>query len=372
MQKLREKNFYLLLLAALVIIASIPLLQLTAESKEYDYYKEQITAAEKMLQLIEAVKQLRSEQGLPFNEEDRHQTGLIGQRYTGITTTLGDVAAKRTVCQPDMAAMLVRMLVEAGIKEGDTVAASMTGSFPGLNLAFFAASDALKLKLRYISSIGASMYGANEEDLTFPEIAYYLYRDNLISNPALAISMGGDRDMGDEMLEVSREKVRRRVQKLPIFYLEEGDFSKNLTKRRELFEKDSEVDAFVSIGGHTSSLGHDEKSLELGQGILLAKGERTSNLQAWKIKQSDKTGLLQYYLSREIAVINLLNIRRIVSDYGLPFDPMQIEQEIGVSPVYYHKTYNLSIIYIVLLLVLSLLVSYAVLQKNTINKHKSR
>ena len=359
MSKMRSPKF-LLVLAVLVLLASFPLLKNTQESKKNSYYDSQLAAAQKMQDLMAAVNQYKIDNNLVINEEDKMASGLIGERYSGITTTLGDPAAKRTVCQPDMAALLVRMFKEAGIEKGDKVAASMTGSFPGLNLALFAASDVLELDLRYISSIGASMYGANDEALTFPEIAYRLFQDGYISTAPIAISMGGDRDMGDEMFAPSREKVRERVSKLPVFYLEEGDFAKNLEKRRELYGKESEIDCFLSIGGHTSSLGHDERALDLGQGVLLKKGQPTNQLAAFKTRRTNKTGLLQYYLGQGTAVINLLNIKRICSSYSLPFDPREAQEVLGVSPVYYQKTYNRPLIYITLALTLALLAVYVI------------
>lgn len=169
--------------------------------------------------------------------------------------------------------------------------------------------------------------------------------------------------MGDEMPEASRHAVRERVRALPVYYLEEGDFTENLRKRRELFGRDSEIDAFVSVGGHTSSLGHDERSADLGQGVLHKKGETISLMQSWRFRQNEKTGLLQYYLGKKTAVLNILNVKRLVSTYLLPFDPPRIDHELGVSPVYYEKIYNKTAITFILLSVIGLIMLFAISQK---------
>lgn len=293
-----------------------------------------------MQKLSKQVKAYKQELGIVMSPEDAQGTGLLGREYSGITTTIGDLQAKKISTNPDMAALLVRLLKEAGVREGDRIAASLSGSFPGLNLALFSAAEVLDLDLNYISSIGSSMYGANEEELTFPEIAYYLYRDGLISWPPLAISMGGDRDMGDEMLAKARELVRERVQRLPVYYLEEGDFQKNLEERLALYSKDGEPAAFVSVGGHTTSLGHDERALDLGQGVLLSRGEKLSPFAAWKTKKSEKTGLIQHYLAEGTAVIHLLNIKKLAFEYGLTANACEKEQNIGRAKVYYTRSYS--------------------------------
>lgn len=84
---------------------------------------------------MEAVRGYREELGLPLSPGDFHKTGLIGEEYTDITTTLGSIEAKRTAADPDMAALLVRMFSEAGLRSGDRVGAGFFRVFPSLNLA---------------------------------------------------------------------------------------------------------------------------------------------------------------------------------------------------------------------------------------------
>lgn len=55
---------------------------------------------------------------------------MIGEEYTDITTTLGSIEAKRTAADPDMAALLVRMFSEAGLRSGDRVGAGFCRPSP--------------------------------------------------------------------------------------------------------------------------------------------------------------------------------------------------------------------------------------------------
>ncbi len=85
-------------------------------------------------------------------------TGIIGDEFTPLTTSLGDVEAKRTSTNPAFAALLVKFFHDAGLKRGDVVAVGASGSFPALLLATLSTSRVLGLEPIVIYSIGASMY----------------------------------------------------------------------------------------------------------------------------------------------------------------------------------------------------------------------
>ena len=62
-------------------------------------------------------------------------------------TTLGEIEAKRVSASPAWPRALVREFHRAGLRPGDVVAASFSGSFPGINLAVMSASEAMGLQL---------------------------------------------------------------------------------------------------------------------------------------------------------------------------------------------------------------------------------
>jgi len=81
------------------------------------------------------------------NPFDPMKTGLIGLESSPLTTTLGQLEAKRTTTNPAMAALLVRLLHQAGVKKGQVVAAGASGSFPALAVAAYCAARAMEVKL---------------------------------------------------------------------------------------------------------------------------------------------------------------------------------------------------------------------------------
>ena len=82
--------------------------------------------------------------------------GIIGVEFNEITTTLGALESKRTSANPNFAAVLVDLLLEADLEEGDKVAMNLSSSFPALNIASIVACETLDLEPVIISSIGSS------------------------------------------------------------------------------------------------------------------------------------------------------------------------------------------------------------------------
>lgn len=289
-----------------------------------EYYQTQVQAARQLEACFQAVKGYKQELGLPLNEQDLHQTGMIGESYTEITTTLGAPEAKRTTAWPDMAALCVRLLYEAGVRPGDTVGAGFSGSFPGMNLAVVVACESMEVELVCITSVGASTYGANNPELTFPEMMWRLEQDGLIKTQSAAVTMGGTNDVGEDMEKQTAAEIRARLAGLKLSPADYPEFSENLTWRQELYRTYG-IDCFVAVGGNVTSLGRGESGISLGQGVL--QPNRPPRLD-------ENSGLIQYYLANDLPVINLLNIKQLVAEYGLPYDPVDWP-EIGQSAVYW-------------------------------------
>ena len=328
----KKENTVLFLMAAVLALLTLSVL-LTHKSATLgrnEYYQIQVEAARRLERCFAAVRGYKEELGIPLSEDDIHQTGMIGLPYTGITTTSGALEAKRTTAWPDMAALCVRMLFEAGVRPGDTVGAGFSGSFPGMNLAVVAACESMGVELVCISSVGASTYGANNPELTFPEMMYRLKQDGLIGTGSAAVTMGGYRDIGSDMDEELAGQIRQRLADLGMYLIEEADFQANLNLRETIYRKEGPIDCFVAVGGNVTSLGQGEAGVSLGQGVL--HPERSLRIDA-------SSGLVQRYLAGGVPVINLLNIKKLMADYSMPYDPVQWPP-VGQSAVYSNVRYE--------------------------------
>ncbi len=290
------------------------------------YAEQQIHAAEQMKTLSAQVRAYKAEAGIPLSKEDRQQTGLLGEDYHSYTTSLGDPAAKRTSTDPDMAALMVRYFHQLHLKPGDRIGLAFSGSFPGLNLATLAASEQMQLNPVICSSFGASTFGANQPELSFPELLHRLVEDGLLSKDSDLVTLGGDADVLKDKEEEQIRFVVERYQSLGLPLYQEPDEQKNVAYKGRFFQKDGPIRAFVAVGGNMTFFGRNAGTLANHQGILYPGTIRNV--------YGSKDGLLGYFLHQNIPVIHMLNLKKIVADAGLPFDPMEF-QPTGSSAIYF-------------------------------------
>jgi len=320
---MKRKKQLALLCAALWLAAGIVMTSLGAVQVRAEDYETKLAAAHLMQNWMDEVKSYKVEAGLLLVPEDIHQTGMIGEAYTPITTTHGAIEAKRTTAGPDMAALMVQLLGEAGIGPGDTVGAGFSGSFPGMNLAVLAACQTMGVRCVYIASVGASTYGANQPECTFPDMVCRLYRDGLLEQPPALVTPGGADDCGLDMDGELREQVLGRIAGYGVEILRESDFETNLQIRMELYQREGPIQCFIGVGGNLTTTGAGGQEVDCG---LLPGGT---------IRAVDKnSGLLQRYNHQGLPVIHLLNIKKLTADYGLPYDP-ESRPVIGESQVYF-------------------------------------
>jgi len=253
------------------------------------------------------------------NPFDPMKTGLIGLESSPLTTTLGQLEAKRTTTNPAMGALLVRLLHQAGVKKGQVVAAGASGSFPALAVAAYCAARAMEVKLLVIVSLGASQWGANQPDFTWLSIEKCLRQAGFKQHRLLAVTWGGEDDSGREYPEDLKSRLRQEAQALGLEFLEPDGLKSMVETHVRLFKEAAgarPVRAFINIGGSLVNLGRDSSVLELRPGLTQVK----------KIPPENRCGLIQRLASEGIPVIHLLNIRGLVERYNLPWDPQPLPQ----------------------------------------------
>lgn len=206
-----------------------------------------------------------------INDPDR--TLLVGQKHTLITSTEGNHQAKLATINPNVAAMMVQLLREAGTEPGDRVAAALTGSFPGLNLAFLAACVELRLKPTIVSSVSSSWYGANDPDFTWLDMERALFDAGEIDFRSVAASIGGADDRGRSLPPEGRDLIRKAIERNGIELIYAPDVESSIAERlkiysRELGDTVGGYAVFVNVGGGVSSLGSPENAKLIPLGLV--------------------------------------------------------------------------------------------------------
>lgn len=286
-----------------------------------------ITAAEIMGEAMAVLKTCREENGLGIDQKtDINRTGLIGVEFSPITTSIGNLEAKRTTANPNMAALVVHLLQKAGIREGDAVAVGASGSFPALIIAVMSAAKAMDIDPLLMCSLGASQWGANRLDFHFLKMLECLSAADIFDYRPVGVSIGGERDVGDGMPDDVRALLVGDIEDGGFLFIKEPELSANVQKKMHIFEEKAGskgIKCFVNIGGNWSNIGVDSEILNLKPGLVKIR----------EIPADSRRGLVFQMADRQIPVIHLLFIKGLVERYGLPWDPVPLP-EAGSGQIY--------------------------------------
>ena len=82
-------------------------------------YELKLKAAQRMAAAMQVLKDFRMAEAVFIDDvNDPNETALVGSQFTHITTDEGDLDAKISVLDPNVAAMVVDYLHRAGLKDG--------------------------------------------------------------------------------------------------------------------------------------------------------------------------------------------------------------------------------------------------------------
>jgi len=293
-------------------------LQIFSSERGSPYSGKMIEAARIMEKAVSIIGDYCVRSGISIDKTlDPNQTGLIGPEQSEIVTTLGHLEAKRSTTNPDFAGLIVHLLVQAGVREGDSVAVGCSASFPGLMVASLAAARAMDLQPILIISLGASSYGATNVDFHLLDITQLLIEKGVFTVPPAAITLGGERDIGKDYTPEMRDRLIRQIKSSRIPFIYEPDLRKNVMERLKIYKMDSsdrKVSAFINTGGSYANMGTSSLVLKVRSGLnrsiaLPSKSER---------------GVLFEMIARKIPCIHLLYIKGMTMKYGLPWDPVPL------------------------------------------------
>jgi poly-gamma-glutamate system protein len=312
----RTKAIYVLAALSLLFLV---LAKLIAE-RPLPVKEEMFRASRLMQAAIGTIGRCREEQGVAVDpDEDINQTGLIGLENSPITTSLGNLAAKRTTVNPNFAGLVVRLLYEAGVRSGDPVAVGASSSFPALVVATLCAVETLDGRPLLICSLGASQWGANRPGFSWLEIQECLRRSGTIGTEPIALSLGGEGDVGQDMSPAGRAYLTQRAEETDVPFLGEPDLEQNVRRRLSLYQAAAggrAIKAFVNIGGGYANMGTDSEILKVSPGLATFS----------RIPPPQQRGVIFEMAARGVPVIHLLYVKGLCERYGLPWDPRPLPQ----------------------------------------------
>ena len=349
-----KRDLLLVFTAATLGVGYLGLARFSTESKA-PWYAEKLAASRLAQKAMASIKAEKRARHIPIDRSsDINQTGMIGVRWSGMTTTLGVLEAKRTSTNPDFAAVVVGLLKQCGAKKGDRIAVNLSGSFPALSISALSAIEVLSLRPVVIASLGASMWGANDPLFTWLDVEQVVRERELIDTRSSAVSLGGALDVGKDMDDEVRAQLRARIGATHTPFLDEPDFEKNLARRMALYLADGVPACFINIGGNLASGGAEADSGMLKPGLIRSLDDAGTRIG----------GLMNAFLKRKIPVIHLLDLKALAVSAGLPYDPVP-QPEPGSGGCFRTTRYNLAYIAALLAFAAAALVAYVRLGKKS-------
>jgi poly-gamma-glutamate system protein len=244
-------------------------------------------------------------------------SALIGAEITPLVTTLGSLEAKRLSTRTEWARELTLRISGAGVRPGDAVAAGLSGSFPGLNLALAAACQSMGVRLISVASVTASTWGANEAGFTWPEMESRLVRKGILEPVSVAISPGGAEDQALDLEPEGRllmeEILKKAAADLGCEVLRSSSLEQGVDQRMELYDRLSagrRLALYVNIGGGEISMGRSPAILRLRSGFIPQK--------LWDL--SPGRGVMARFAERGVPVLTLLNVRDLALRWRIAGD----------------------------------------------------
>jgi hypothetical protein len=384
-----------LLLITIISLAGLSLVERWKVENQQPFYEEKMAAARLAQEGFAAIKAARLELGSNRRIDrsiDPAGTGLIGLPMSAVTSVSGEVAAKQTAANPNFAAVMVELLKEAGVREGDCVAIGLSGSFPALNICTYAACETLKLRPLVISSASASQFGANIPELMWPQMERILRRqgrrvpvlDEATGEPkvdpegnpvtrevgvfktkSIAVSIGGVDDRGTGLTEEGLNLVRTAIETTGLTPfrpdappIPEGgdvlealqkDFAANVDERMALYREHAEgpIKTYINVGGGTVSVGKNIGKLMFEVGLNKRPPRHVR----------DVDGVMPRFIKEGVPVIHIVHVNTLADRFGLPLEP-ETMPPVGAGGVFYGIDYSKPLVFGVLSFILLSLYSF--------------
>lgn len=260
---------------------------------------------------FQLINQLKIEKGITNHDFDvLKYCGLMGIEYSTITTTLGSLEAKQTAINPFFSALILEYFESQNINQNSIVGLNISGSFPSLAIAALAATQTIGAKTILISSLGSSMYGANDPVCTWLDMEKYLNKYGNLETSSILVSPGGGNDIGLGLIDGGIEDIHLAADRNGVVLFMAKSLEESITKRLEIF-KENKIDVLINIGGNHPAMGNCIHSLSIPNGMSLKLNSCND----------DGRSLLFRISEMGIPIIHLLNLKELALRNGLQLTP---------------------------------------------------
>lgn len=323
---------------SLVALAVVGVLLLTAVERskspvKQPYFDEKMVAAARTMAALEAIRSARLGSGVPIDVvNDPNETGLIGHEFSLITTSRGSHDEKLHALDPNIAGVFVDMLKRARVGEDDLVAVAVTGAFPLLNAGMLCAIESLGATPVVITSVGSSMWGANDPRMTWLDMESVLLENGIIAHRSVAASRGGGDDRGRGLSPEGRALVDSAAARNGVPLIDEPTLDESIARRMELYDEAAAGRAYslyVNVGGGLGSVGSSQVYRLLGAGLSRNLGT----------KNFPRRGALVRMAQRGMPVIHVPSADAFIERYDMSSEVVPLP-DVGTGGTFYRDRYS--------------------------------
>lgn len=306
------RSIWTMLILAVLCVGLYAWCENSRVQKKMPYYDEKLAAARLMERALDVYRAARVDTVVSSDAyaRDPRLAALIGQQFTSITTDLGIFESKLVGANPNFAGIVIEIFHEAGLQRGDQVAIGMTGSHPGVNTAVLCACEVMGIKPVTIASVGASWWGANDPDFTWPDMERLLNEKGIVHSQRIGASLGGTDDVAAGLSIEGQEMMRRAIARNGLKMIFEQNVTASAAARWKLYKDanpGASYKAYVNIGGGAASLGHYENERLIPNGFM----------RILPAKNYPSRGVIHLFSDAGVSLINFQDIDRLSRRYGL-------------------------------------------------------
>ncbi len=310
-------------------------------------YTKKLAAVRLMKRAEATISEAKRERGIATDaHNDPDGSGVIGPQFTLITTDRGAQSAKQLAAHPNFAALVTQLMLQAGVRSGDLVAVGLTGSLPGMNLAVYAACGAIGAEPVAVTSVGASMFGATDPELTWLDMESLAVAKGLWPWRSVGSSLGGGGDVGRGLSPAGRQLLLDAIERNQVRLLEGSNLMDAVRARVVLYDsvakaRGKQIKLYVNVGGGIASLGGSQNGRLIPTGL-------TRRLAA---RSYPNRGVINVLAERGIPVLHLLQVEKLAREHGIVDDQGRRVRP-GEGMLFIKYKYNLWIVAAAAVLVL--------------------
>lgn len=322
-----------------------------------DYFEQKVEAARLMVTYMDTLRVEQQRLGIPFDPiNDPNETGLIGSARTTITTDRGLLSEKQAALNPNLAAVFVEEFSRQGLKPGDHIAVSITGSNPAVNLALYAAITVLKLEPTIVVSLSSASYGANLEEYTWLDIESILRQKGLLNFGCSHASLGGKDDLGEGLSESGISALRDAMSRNGVQQIIGSSLEENVQARQYAYNSQlpagKRYSLFVNVGRGLASVGSVPNANQIREGMNPKLAEEVF----------EPEGVMMILAREAVPVFSMQHPRRWIRRYKLEDGSGHIPEP-GVGPSFSVKKHNVTVAAICLAILVAAIVAVIVFDR---------